>query len=110
MQFIFFFDYRYQSLLPQKFSQLGPFIADGDVNGDGLSDFFVGGAFYQSGEIYTQQKNGVFNSTELVKDKKIEEDLGSLLFDGWYLTRKLLTIDSRIQMAFTFLIGNIICY
>lgn len=77
-----FYDYNYQSLLPQKFSQLGPFIAEGDVNGDGLTDFFVGGAFYQSGRIYTQQKKGLFTSTELIKDKKIEEDLGSLFFDA----------------------------
>ena len=77
-----FFDYRYQSLLPQKFSQLGPFIAEGDVNGDGFTDFFVGGAFFKSGRLYTQQNNGLFTSTELIKDKKIEEDLGSLFFDA----------------------------
>ena len=61
---------------------MGPFIAEGDVNGDGLTDFFVGGAFYQSGRIYTQQNNGLFTYTELVKDKKIEEDLGALFFDA----------------------------
>lgn len=77
-----FYDYRYQSLLPQKFSQLGPFMAEGDVNGDGLADFFVGGAFYQSGRIYKQQRNGLFTYTELVKDIKIEEDLGALFFDA----------------------------
>ncbi|MBO9682584.1 MAG: VCBS repeat-containing protein, partial [Flavisolibacter sp.] len=77
-----FVDYRYQSLLPQKYSQLGPFITEGDVNGDGLTDFFVGGAFFQSGRIYTQQRNGRFTYTELVADKKIEEDLGALFFDA----------------------------
>lgn len=77
-----FRDYNIQSLLPQKFSQLGPFMADGDVNGDGLTDFFIGGAFFQSGRIYTQQSNGLFTSTELVPDKKIEEDLGALFFDA----------------------------
>jgi enediyne biosynthesis protein E4 len=77
-----FYDYRYQSLLPQKFSQLGPFLAEGDVNGDGLTDFFVGGAFYQSGRIYTQHSNGLFTSTELVKGLKIEEDLGAFFFDA----------------------------
>jgi enediyne biosynthesis protein E4 len=77
-----FYDYNVQSLLPQKYSQLGPFITEGDVNGDGLTDFFVGGAFYQSGRIYTQQKNGLFSNTELVLDTKIEEDLGALFFDA----------------------------
>ena len=77
-----FYDYSTQSLLPQKFSQLGPFLAEGDVNGDGLTDFFVGGAFYQSGRIYIQQKNGLFTSTPLVADTKIEEDLGALFFDA----------------------------
>ncbi|MEJ8844868.1 VCBS repeat-containing protein [Lacibacter sp. H375] len=77
-----FFDYGIQGLLPQKFSQLGPFIAEADVNGDGLTDFFAGGAFFQSGQIFTQQSNGFFTSAELIKDKKIEEDLGSLFFDA----------------------------
>ena len=77
-----FYDYNYQGLLPQKFSQLGPFITEGDVNGDGLTDFFVGGAFFQSGRIYTQDSNGLFTSTELVSGKKIEEDLGTFFFDA----------------------------
>lgn len=77
-----FFDYRFQPLLPQKYSQLGPFMSEGDVNGDGLTDFFVGGAFNQSGRIYIQQPNGTFTYTEIVKGEKTEEDLGSLLFDA----------------------------
>jgi hypothetical protein len=31
-----------------------------DLNGDGLDDFFVGGAFNQSGEISYTEKNGSF--------------------------------------------------
>src|SRR6185312_12463055 len=34
-------DFASQPLLPKKFSQLGPFIAAGDLNGDGRTDFFV---------------------------------------------------------------------
>lgn len=34
-----FFDYNFQPLLPQKYSQEGPFLSAGDVNGDGLEDF-----------------------------------------------------------------------
>ena len=77
-----FFDYRFQSLLPQKYSQLGPFIAEGDVNGDGLTDFFVGGAFSQSGRFFLQQSDGSFSFKDLVNGGKNEEDLGCLLFDA----------------------------
>lgn len=78
----FFSDYSFQRLLPQKYSQLGPFIAEGDVNGDGLADFFIGGAYNQSGRFYLQQKDGRFTAKDLTSGDKPEEDLGCLLFDA----------------------------
>ena len=77
----FFNDYSFQRLLPQKYSQLGPFISTADVNKDGLADFFIGGAFNQSGYVYTQQRDGKFVGTPLVSGKKETEDMGSYFFD-----------------------------
>src|SRR6187551_1020527 len=37
-----FNDYEEQRLLPQKYSQLGPFISTGDINKDGKTDFYMG--------------------------------------------------------------------
>ncbi len=76
------FDFGYHQPLPQKYSQLGPCIATGDVNGDGLEDFFAGGAANQSGKIYIQKADGNFTSANLVMGNKAEEDLGSVLFDA----------------------------
>ena len=78
----FFDDYSFQRLLPQKYSQLGPFLAEGDVNGDGLPDFFVGGAYGQSGRFFTGQPDGTFRPRDLTTGEKDEEDLGCLLFDA----------------------------
>ncbi|MDO6434899.1 VCBS repeat-containing protein [Flavitalea sp. BT771] len=77
----FFNDFAFNPLLPQKFSQAGPFISTGDMNGDGLADFFIGGAFSQSGEVCLQQKNGSFQHKALVKGPKYEEDMQSILVD-----------------------------
>ena len=76
------FDFGYHQPLPQKYSQLGPCIATGDINRDGLIDFFVGGATNQSGEIFMQHSDGHFVSTKLVAGNKAEEDLGAELFDA----------------------------
>ena len=78
----FFFDYAFQPLIQQKYSQEGPFISTGDINGDGLEDFFIGGAFHQSGKVFLQQKDGSFSGKDLVKAIKNEEDLQSILFDA----------------------------
>ncbi|MBN9382162.1 MAG: VCBS repeat-containing protein [Chitinophagaceae bacterium] len=65
----------------QKYSQMGPCIAVGDVNGDGLEDLFVGGAANQSGKIFIQGKDGGFSGEDLIQGIKPEEDLGAIFFD-----------------------------
>jgi hypothetical protein len=78
----FFFDYKFQPLLLQKFSQEGPYISAGDMNGDGLEDFFIGGAFQQPGKVYLQRRDGTFAGKDLVSGPKHEEDMQSVLFDA----------------------------
>ena len=77
-------DFQLEVLLPHKMSNFGPGLAIGDINGDGLEDFFIGGAKDQSGVFYIQQKNGKFkkqNSGALKGDKKYE-DMGAAFFDA----------------------------
>ncbi|GAA4414282.1 VCBS repeat-containing protein [Nibrella viscosa] len=80
-----YIDFNVQKTLPHKFSQQGPGIAVGDVNGDGLDDFFVGGSSKVEGSLFLQQANGTFNEQKQklkhLTDAK-EEDLGVLLFDA----------------------------
>ena len=75
-------DYADQRLLPQKYSQLGPFISTGDINKDGKIDFFIGGGFNSNGKIFTQQSNGSFAGKDFIPTSKFTEDEGSVLFDA----------------------------
>ena len=77
-----FNDFAVQRLLPQKYSQLGPFITTGDINNDGATDFFIGGGFNFSGKIFTQQKDQSFISKNLTDSIKMEEDMDCILFDA----------------------------
>ncbi|MEP7142783.1 MAG: VCBS repeat-containing protein [Ferruginibacter sp.] len=77
-----FFDYGYQRLLPQKFSQLGPFIATGDINNDGFTDFFIGGGFNSYGQVFTQKTEGSFTAKNLYDGIKWREDMACTFFDA----------------------------
>jgi enediyne biosynthesis protein E4 len=77
-------DFNVQRTLPHKFTQSGPGMAVGDINGDGLDDLVVGGSTSHSFAAFTQNINGTFSIKQksLRDDKKTEEDEGLLLFDA----------------------------
>ncbi|KAA3623198.1 MAG: hypothetical protein DWQ02_24845, partial [Bacteroidetes bacterium] len=76
-------DYYYETLLPHKTSQFGPKVAVGDVNGDGLEDFYIGGAAGQAGALFVQNgSNGFQESPGPWSEDKDSEDLGAVFFDA----------------------------
>ncbi len=80
----FYDDYAKEILLPHKMSNFGPGLAVGDVNEDGLQDFYVGGAAGQSGRLFLQSAVGGFiqQNDELWIDDALYEDLGAAMFDA----------------------------
>nr|WP_315250382.1 VCBS repeat-containing protein [uncultured Flavobacterium sp.] len=79
-----FNDFSRQVLLPQKLSQQGPALSVGDVNKDGLDDFYMGGANGQSGKLFMQNSSGKFETSvqsDFEKDKQFE-DIRSIFFDA----------------------------
>ncbi len=79
-----FDDYQREVLLPYQLSRLGPCIATGDVDGNGLEDFYIGGAAGQAGEIYLQRADGNFSKLPPLgwAADSIYEDLGATFFDA----------------------------
>ncbi len=79
-----FDDFNRERLIPHKLSNLGPHISKGDVNGDGLEDFFIGGAANSPAALFIQNKNGNFqNHSKVTWDTdKINEDIESIFFDA----------------------------
>ncbi|GGX33027.1 VCBS repeat-containing protein [Aquimarina muelleri] len=76
-------DFSKQVLLPHKMSAFGPGVAVGDLNNDGLDDYFVGGASGYSGHVFFQNTKGFEkqNIDALEKDK-LYEDIGVVIFDA----------------------------
>lgn len=79
-----FDDYNLQLLLPQKQSTKGTRIASGDINGDGLDDFFVGNASGMVAATYLQTTSGTFKATNqsLWMKEAAFEDANALFFDA----------------------------
>ena len=79
-----FVDFDREPLMPHMVSTEGPVVTVGDVNRDGLDDFFIGGAKGQPSALYVQSPNGTFRSTNqaLFAQDQIAEDLGAAFLDA----------------------------
>jgi enediyne biosynthesis protein E4 len=76
-------DFDRESLLPHTMSDLGPGVAVGDVNRDGLEDFYAGGARGYSGTLYLQTKGGFVASSSQPWSKDMNcEDMKATFFDA----------------------------
>lgn len=79
-----FVDFDRDQLIYHMLSSEGPRVSKGDVNDDGLEDFFIGSAKNYPGAMLIQSSNGRFITTneKLFEEDKVSEDLASLLFDA----------------------------
>ncbi|HEY0677908.1 MAG TPA: FG-GAP-like repeat-containing protein, partial [Chitinophagaceae bacterium] len=84
-----FVDFNVQYLIPHQLSVKGPKIAVGDVNKDGLDDFYVCGSSAQNGVMMLQSADGKFSAIDTsVFRKQIPcEEVDAVFFDankdGW---------------------------
>lgn len=72
-----------QNIIPHKFSQIGPVIAKGDLNGDGIEDIIVGSTNTQPTRVFV--KNGsrfteTFFEGLTIKKNQVESDIA--VFDA----------------------------
>lgn len=79
-----FVDFDREPLLPHMLSRSGPAMAVSDVNRDGLTDVFLGGARSQKSYLYLQQLDGSFREATVPDfDAHTEyEDVDAAFFDA----------------------------
>lgn len=79
-----FDDFQAEVLLPHKNSTLGPTLATGDLNGDGLDDYIIGGSIGRPATIFIQNKINGFEALPIpdLEEDKYYEDLGIVIFDA----------------------------
>jgi enediyne biosynthesis protein E4 len=79
-----FVPFNVERLIPHSVSAIGPMMSMSDVNGDGKTDLFVGGAAGQAGSLYLRNGNGQLakSPNEPFAVDAAAEDVGSCFFDA----------------------------
>lgn len=79
-----FDDFKKWPLLFRGYSRPGPILQNGDINGDGLDDFFVGGTANKPANFYVQSVDGKFIQSPFQKSQEeiISENSAGCLFDA----------------------------
>jgi hypothetical protein len=77
-------DFNVERLMPKLLSTEGPKLAIADVNGDGLEDFFVGGAKGDTCKLFIQNENGHFvqSKQNAFNADAYFESIGASFFDA----------------------------
>lgn len=77
-------DFKRERLLPHQLSTQGPKTTQGDINGDGLEDIFIGGAKGSLGQLFQQNRNGNFvaRKSDFLLTDVDSEDIGAQFFDA----------------------------
>jgi len=77
-------DFYREKLIYHMLSTQGPKMASGDMNGDGLDDFYIGGAKGFPGALFLQHQDGTFNASnkEVFEKDKASEDTDVAFFDA----------------------------
>ena len=78
-----FVDFNREPLIPHMVSAEGPALATGDLNGDGLADFFVGSSKFELSSIYYQDKEGQFHAVDVpaLRQDSVFEDVDAAFAD-----------------------------
>jgi hypothetical protein len=78
-----FNEFTREPLIPHMLSAEGPAAAVADINGDGLEDFFIGGAKHQPGRFFLQKQGGDFYPmySDAVSLDSVREDVCAIFAD-----------------------------
>jgi hypothetical protein len=78
-----FVEFKREPLMPHIVSIDGPALAVGDINADGLDDFFVGSSKRRKAGIFVQTQHGTFNqiNTPLIDNDSTFEDVDAAFID-----------------------------
>lgn len=81
-----FVDFNIQKLLPHKFSEYGPCMAAGDIDGNDIDDIIIGGSSNHCVQLFFQKNDGTFVQKPLLNYANLSlkswDDMGMVLFDA----------------------------